>query len=938
MEDINKIAVCLKELGYRNLTEIQRRSLREIYKSTGSFIIVAPTGSGKTEAAMFPVMLKVSLRKLKPIAVLYITPLRALNRDIASRLERISKCFGLQVAIRHGDTPQHVRKLIAQAPPHILVTTPETFNYIVINDETRKHLVNLEYIVLDEFRDLLESKRGLLLLTNIYFLEKYLGKKLTKIALTATLSSKAEEYAKRLLDPYNNNIIVLRDASTRSMDVKVVVPVCSSEFCEALNKDVTDLQLAARLETLFKAIESEKHVLVFTNTRSLAERLGALMKSLSEKHGLDISLEVHHGSLSKAHREKVELNFKHRKLNALIATSSLELGIDIGHVNYVVQYMSPRQVVRLVQRIGRSRHRIEEVSRGAIVSTSNLLHLLESSIIALKAKEGFLEHELISNTPLDVLAYAIALFTFINPGGVDVDMLYEELVKYPLYSNLTKEDYSETINYLAYTRVVKLEKNLLYPTRKTRLYLYKVSMIPSSREINVVSVDKAERVGNLDEEYVVLYLNPGDLLVLAGKPWRVVGYDDAEGKLYVEPAKADPEVAIIPHWEGENIPVDYHVAYEVGKAVKYIKENGNPPEHLRKLVDGNIACEQAAELGDSHVVYVDYVRRPGLVLINLYGGSRLNNLIKDFLKYTIKSTYPQVKFHVYATPYTIVVKFEDPVSTEFAKSLIYNKIAKLYEYTSRSFIEKIAVESTTCLWRIYQVAQRFGAITPETKVSRKLIEAYVNTIIGKEALREVLTRDYDIDSFKELADKIKKNIVKVEFRVYDTLNKHHIVQLNYIEIPKLLDVTLFDTSSYYERLLKRRITLLCINCGFHKEGAVKDFMSLSNYSCPKCGLATLTMVKGDLTKEMEVVNKLRSGKKLNPEERRLHEDLAKRAVLLYRHGEKALLAFAGRGVGTQELIRIINRVQQGADLVSEVAECEKKFLMVKKYIADKEEE
>ncbi|MEM4101548.1 MAG: DEAD/DEAH box helicase, partial [Desulfurococcaceae archaeon] len=100
------------------------------------------------------------------------------------------------------------------------------------------------------------------------------------------------------------------------------------------------------------------------------------------------------------------------------------------------------------------------------------------------------------------------------------------------------------------------------------------------------------------------------------------------------------------------------------------------------------------------------------------------------------------------------------------------------------------------------MAQRFGAITPETKVSRKLIEAYVNTIIGKEALREVLTRDYDIDSFKELADKIKKNIVKVEFRVYDTLNKHHIVQLNYIEIPKLLDVTLFDTSSYYERLLK----------------------------------------------------------------------------------------------------------------------------------------
>lgn len=938
MVNLEKIAKCLKELGYEKLTEIQKRSLQEVYTENRSAIIVAPTGSGKTEAAVFPVMLKIAASKLEPIAAIYVTPLRALNRDIASRLERIGRCFGLEVAVRHGDTPQRARKLITKSPPHVLVTTPETFNYIVLNDDLRKKLANLEFIVLDEFRELLESKRGLLLLTNIYLLEKYLNKRLTKIALTATLSKEIEELAKRLLEPAGSGTVVLRDTAVREMDVKVIIPECSSSFCKSLSAELGDSRLAARVEAVCGAVSEHKHVLVFTNTRALAERLGALLNNVSEKYKLGLRFEVHHGSLSRQHRERVERGFKKGEINSLIATSSLELGIDIGHVNYVIQYMSPRQVTRLVQRIGRSRHRIGEASSGAVFSTENIFHALECAVIVAKAREGFNERELVHENPLDVLAYTVALYTAINSGGVGIDQLYDLLVQYPLYSTLAKEDLLSVIDYLAYTRVIKVQNNTLYPTGKTRLYLFRVSMIPSSREVIAVSVDRGESVGALDEEYVVVYVNPGDLIVLAGKLWRIVGYDSEAGKLYVEPAKADVEQVLVPHWEGENIPVEYAVASEVGVALRYTKDYGRLPDHLRTLLSSLVTPDYVKELGDDTSIYVDYVQQQYLVIINVFGGTRLNSLLRDLVKYVVKSMYPQFKVKVHSTPYSLIIKFFDPIPVEAVKGAVYEVLRELYRYAHEEVINRVVQESTSLLWRIYQVAQRFGAITAETRVSRKLLEVFRDTIIGKEAVKEVLQRDYDLSSFLKLCNAIRAGLVKVHFRVYDRPKQHHIALLEYAEIPQVLGNVVFDTSGYYERLLRRRINLFCINCGYRLEGRVGELLTLNTYSCPKCGYATLAVVKGDVERVAEIVRKFRRGEKLTPEERKLREDLAKRAILLYRYRERALLALAGRGVGTQEAIRIINRSLEGADLISEVAECEKRFLMVKDYIKEREED
>ncbi|MEM0001431.1 MAG: DEAD/DEAH box helicase [Desulfurococcaceae archaeon] len=942
--DFNKIAVCLRDLGYQKLTEIQKKSLVEVVKNNRSLIIVAPTGSGKTEAAVFPVMLKISLNKSKPIAAIYITPLRALNRDIERRLNQIAKCFGLNVGVRHGDTPASIRKSIAHSPPHILVTTPETFNYILVNDEMRVHLNNLEYVIIDEYRDLLESKRGLLLFTSLYLVEKILGKKLVKIALSATLND--EEKAKSLISfNANDHVKVLKDPSIRKLDVKVVYPNCGKPLCNDINSIVGDDELSARIEDIVEKTKQNKYILVFTNTRSLAESLSALLGKLVNELQLNISLDVHHGSLSRAHREKVERDFRDRKLNMLVSTSSLELGIDIGHVEYVIQYMSPRQAIRLIQRVGRSRHKLGDVSKGEVITTSNLLHLLESCVITWRAINGLLEREIIIPKPLDVLAYAISLYVYMHPNGVLVDELYDVITAHPLFRNLARSEFNEVLDYLAYTRVIKINDKTVQSTRKTKLYLYKTSMIPSTRDVQVIEAGSNKKVGTLDEEYVVVNLNPGDIIVLAGRPWRIISYDENEQKLYVESAGILKEEIIIPHWEGENIPVEYEVAQQVGEVVKHIKEQSKLPPHLENLLEKSIdpdRLKSASDLGDVENITVDYIQGFDIVIINIYGGTKVNALVRDILKYVLKSTYPYLKINVHSTPYSIIIQFQKTSILEPGRNpvdKIHEVLNKLHEYANGEVIERIAKDSTQYLWRIYQVAQRFGAISPEaTQVNRRLLEAFTDTIIGKEALKEVLIRDYDIESFMKLTEKIAINKIKVTLRKYDKIQDHHLILLGYIEIPVLKEIPPLDTNSFLERLLNRSISILCLKCGYFKENKVGEVIKMNKYSCPRCGLATLTLIKGDATEEIELVKKLRKGEKLSVEEQKMHKDLVERAILLYRYGDKAVLALSTPGVGTRDAVKIINKILSGEDLIKVLYEYELHFLKIKKYLKDKKKD
>jgi len=917
MREISEIVKCLRKLGYEELTDIQRESLKHILRGEDT-IILAPTGSGKTEAAMFPVMLKISTKKLEPIAALYVTPLRALNRDLERRLKEIALCFNLQVEVRHGDTPSSLRRRLAKNPPHILITTPESLNYIVLDESLREKLRNLEFIVIDEYREVLESKRGALLLTVINLLENILHKRVIKIALAATLSN--IELAAKMLSP-GSSVAVVKDPGLRAFKIGVVDPLeCTNEECKLISEETGNTPLAARISTIIDIARKHKHILVFTNTRSLAESLNYLLRKLSGVHNLVV--DVHHGSLSRQHRESVEVAFKDRKINVLVATSSLELGIDIGHVNHVVQYMSPRQVVRLVQRIGRSRHRIGDISEGTIIVTSNILHKLEAEVLVQKALRGDVEEEYVLDKPLDVLAYAIVLYVALNPGKVTREELFEVIRKTPLYNNLARDEYLKVVEYLTYTRVLNVQGDVLKPTKKTKLYLYMTSMIPSSREVNVVDITSDRRIGTLDEEYVVVNISPGDKLILAGRSWSVLSYDEKEAKLYVEPVTIQFSEAFIPHWEGENIPVEYTTAAMVGEILRAFK-TGNSETRSKAPSD---LLGQVRDLGDDKTIYVDYVEDVRTVFVNVLGGSRVNNAIRDILRYVLKSLFPFIKVETHSTPYVIVLRFIDSVSAQAIEQVV-NTIKELHNYISLEAIKRVASSSNTLLWRIYQVGQRFGAISPGTQVSRRLLEAFIDTVIGDEALKEVLLKDYDIKSLSRLAEGILNGSIRVIFRKYSTLQRHHLTLLEYIETPLTRELPLLDKSNYLSKLLRRRVLLVCIKCGFSIQGSVKEIIeNLREYSCPKCGYATLTLVKGDIDVELSVLSKARRGLRISGDSKRVYEDLVARSTLLYRFKDKALLALAARGVSTSEAARILTKVFSGADILEEIYEAEKRFI------------
>jgi ATP-dependent Lhr-like helicase len=234
-----RFAECLESKGYRSATRIQREAFNIVARQGKSIIIVAPTGTGKTEAAVFPVMYSIVAQHMPPISAIYISPLRALNRDLYRRLESIGECFHVSVGLRHGDTSSSQRKRLQDNPPQLLITTPETFGYLLINSKTNKFVKNIKFIIIDEFRELMESKRGTLLFTLIHLLEEELGRRILKIALTATLSNTGK--AVSLLN--DKDTVILRDNESKKMQIRIIVPDCRTRTCRRVAETIGDPEL-----------------------------------------------------------------------------------------------------------------------------------------------------------------------------------------------------------------------------------------------------------------------------------------------------------------------------------------------------------------------------------------------------------------------------------------------------------------------------------------------------------------------------------------------------------------------------------------------------------------------------------------------------------------------------------------------------------------------
>ena len=558
---------------FEDFTPAQKKSIIDIHKKN-NILISSPTGSGKTLTAFLSVISELTALAEKDqledkVYCIYISPLKALDNDIEKNLddplegiEKIAgKPLGIRKAVRTGDTTQYQRQKMLKQPPHILITTPETLSILLVAPKFREKLSGVKYVIIDEIHSLAENKRGVHLSLSLERLQHLVGQ-FTRIGLSATVSP-IEEVAKFLVGyeyGVGRNCKIVNVNYLKDLDMEVMCPV--SDIVLADEED-TRLGMYDLLDDL---IQENKTTLIFTNTRSGTERFVYNLKKMYPMHYNSENIKAHHSSLSKEARLETENDLKEGKLKAVVSSTSLELGIDIGYIDLVVLINSPKSVARALQRIGRSGHKLHEKSRGKIIVTDRD-DLVECSVLLKNAKEGKIDKISIPTNCLDVLAQHIYGMSIENPW--DIDYAYDVILKSYCYKDLTRDDYEDVLSYMA-GEYAELEERYVYPkiwidykenTFRKRgklarmLYSTNIGTIPDSSGV-LVKCD-GETVGKIEEDFMER-LKKGDTFVLGGNTYR---FNYGKGMtINVSPAQGPPT---IPSWFSQQLPLSFDLAMDI---------------------------------------------------------------------------------------------------------------------------------------------------------------------------------------------------------------------------------------------------------------------------------------------------------------------------------------------------------------------------------------
>ena len=510
----------LAELSFSEPTLPQSMAFSPILDGE-NVLLIAPTGSGKTEAVLLPIFSKLIQEETKKgISVVYITPLRALNRDLLKRLTFWANRLGISVEVRHGDTEVKLRRRQAISPPQMLVTTPETLQAILPGSRMKQHLSRVRYVVLDEVHELASSKRGVQLTIALERLYEVVGSEFQRIGLSATVGN-PDEVAK-FISGMRRNVRIVQALLTKGYKYSVENPHPIDIDFDLAGKLGTASEAVARIRRLTELVDSHKSTLIFVNSRTIAEMLGHKFNQLGRA-----DIAVHHGSLSREERVRIEDEFKAGVLKAIICTSTLELGIDIGNVDLVIQYLSPRQVSSLIQRVGRSGHRLDMLSEGVII-TAFPDDTLESTAAVRNARENRLEPLLIHEEALDVLAHQV-VGTLMDKGSIGLKELLAIVRRAYPYRKLRQDTLLDVIYFLARLGELRYEQEgkVLKRARKTRSYYFEnLSMIPDERRYPIVNVISDRKIGTLGDEFMALRARVGLNFIVRGKVWRIVQIEE----------------------------------------------------------------------------------------------------------------------------------------------------------------------------------------------------------------------------------------------------------------------------------------------------------------------------------------------------------------------------------------------------------------------------
>jgi ATP-dependent helicase Lhr and Lhr-like helicase len=615
------------EAAFAEPTQAQARAWPAI--ASGEHVLIsAPTGSGKTLAAFLWALDRLAaepraeLDRAHRTRLVYVSPLKALSYDIERNLQAPLRGIGTdtRVAIRTGDTPQRERQRMLKEPPDILITTPESL-YLMLTSRARETLQGAEWVIVDEIHAMAATKRGAHLALTLERLDALADRDLQRIGLSAT-QTPLEEVARFLVGPTRKCRIV--DASApKPLDVKVHVPVESMVDLNGSVHGDPDQPLRGSIwpaiyPELLRLVREHHSTIVFVNNRRSAERVALRLNELAaaedgaEKDG-DGAAEggprgvrtagpasargpapareiarAHHGSLAREERTVVEELLKAGEIPCIVATSSLELGIDMGAVDLVLQVESPKSVAAGLQRIGRAGHGVGEVSRGRIFPKFRA-DLLECAVVVRRMREGAIEPTVVPRNPLDVLAQQIVAMAAAEEE-VAVQEVWERVRRTYSYAELPRRQLENVLDMLdgryPSSEFGELRPRIVWdrvggtirPRKGARaLAVVNAGTIPD-RGLYLVTLPDGRRVGELDEE-MVYEARPGQVFLLGASAWRIeeIGRD----RVIVTPAPGAP--GAVPFWKGDGVGRPKELGEAIGAFARWAVEQR--PEVLEREYD-----------------------------------------------------------------------------------------------------------------------------------------------------------------------------------------------------------------------------------------------------------------------------------------------------------------------------------------------------------------
>jgi ATP-dependent Lhr-like helicase len=598
---------------FPGLSEPQKYAFDLIHEEKNS-LICAPTGSGKTLSAFMSALNELFLTGNEgelddEVYVLYISPLRALSNDIQRNLkdplegikqkaeDQNVEMPEVRSAVRTGDTTDHEKSKMLEKPPHILITTPESLGILLDSPKFKEKLKNIKYTIVDEIHSISENKRGVHLSLSLERLQEAANNDITRIGLSAT-QAPIDEIAKYLVG-YNVEEDISIDRTEYDEEIKASDPKDKEEYesrgCNivdvAASKEI-DLETISPVKDLIHTppgeindamydqiqnlVEEHESTIIFTNTRSATERV---VNNLKERYSdyYNENIGAHHSSMSREKRLEVEEKLKKGEMKVGVTSTSLELGVDIGAVDLVLQLGSPKGVARGIQRIGRSGHQIGEKAKGKMIVVDRD-DAVECSVLTKCAKEDKLDRIQIPTECLDVLAQHIVGMACNHKWNID--HAFNVIRKSYNYLNLTREDFEAVMKYLAgeyeledqnvYRKIwIDHEKNRFGRSGKmTRvIYMTNIGTIPDESGYDVKTRGSGNYVGTLDEEFLDR-LTKGDIFTLGGATYQ---FSYAKGmKVFVDPKpNAEPTV---PSWYSERLPLSYDLGIRIGEFRKNVAE------------------------------------------------------------------------------------------------------------------------------------------------------------------------------------------------------------------------------------------------------------------------------------------------------------------------------------------------------------------------------